>query len=220
MGFIWSVGALTLICLGVYALLRYQSNAEDEEQIRSKILQKSDAAYYLVSQYNKSVDEGNPLMSKKKLERKLKEISKSTKERKKYFENIKRENELKEESIKEYAQDMIDNRIFGYKYDSDIFKIFDTNREMSNAELVSNVQSHFDLTKDDAQDLINSWRNNDLINRCIWHKSKWEVGDILIKEKFKIGANDLTRGKWLILENKELKEKSEKYKRYFSSNDF
>ncbi|MCA0151730.1 hypothetical protein [Winogradskyella vincentii] len=191
MGFFASIGALAIIGFLIYVMLMYQSKKEEGQIKQRDILQNSDAATNMINQYNKSKQDGNQIMTELELEKKLKKLSKKPEEVESYNNKVKRDYERK----KEYDQSLIDDRVYGYKYDTDIFEIFDTNRELSTPELLSKVKAYYKINIEDAQNLIDNWSKHSLISDCIWG-GKYKYSSFLKDEEKKFFSELSKPEKW------------------------
>jgi len=161
------------------------------------------------------------------------QILNSPEDNRKVAKRVERQNEDELERIEEKNK----KRIVGYKYDEFIFKIFNDKHELTWAELEDGAQKTFNLEildleaireyqEDDmptpAQEILNIWFDNNLIELCKW--SEWseqnrfslehyKVGRVLRDKYYKINDYDITYDEWL--EEREITLKHNKYYDYF-----
>lgn len=213
MGFFESVGWLALIAGGVYVLLLFMSNKEDYKRERGKLIANNDKCQHLIYTYNKSVTDGKPIMTRDELTKRLNQTLTDPVEENKALEKIKRIKELDERMIQKKRE----RRKVGYKYEIEIFEIFDTNHELSKQELLSEIKYKFHANDIQADELLKLWKANYLVEICAWNKEKWEIGDTLTYESSNIDETDMTRVKWLEQQGKTLKPESQEYQDYINS---
>ena len=143
----------------------------------------------------------------------MKEIDKIIKDPKERQASINQINSREENKEKAWQEER-EKRKIGYKYQNEIFEIFDTNRELSYNELHAKIELKFRLKQEEANKLLKLWKKNKLIEKCYWNSKKWEVGAVLTSDIYSIDKNDMTRDKWLILNNKILNPESIEEKEY------
>jgi hypothetical protein len=195
-----SIGILSLIFGGIYFLLNNNKNKEYSQRLKNELIKNNSSCNNLIFKYNQSIDKGKPIMTYTELMKEIDIIIKDPAERQESINRINRIEDNKEKAIQENRE----NRKIGYKYQIEIFEIFDTNRELSYKELHENVELKFRLDQDEATKLLKLWKKNQLINKCYWNSKKWEVGSVLTSDSYSIDKNDMTRNKWLIINNKIL----------------
>lgn len=210
MGLLESLGGLVLIAGGVYAVVSYSSSKDNSDRLKSELMKNNNSCKNLIYKYNKSVSEGRPIMSHDEFIKELDKIIKNPKEKQQALDEIRFKEEFKEKEIQKQRE----RRKIGYKYDTEIFEIFDTNRELDYEELIPQIELKFRLDRKEAIILFELWKKNGLITSCNWNKNKWEVGYTLRFELYSIDKNDLTLDKWLVINNKKLNPMSDEEKRY------
>lgn len=206
-----SIGIIAIMAVAFYVYINYIDTKEREDKLKNKVLKNSGAAYDLVDKYNASIRSGKPIMTKAELDQRLKNISNSPSERRavlqKEQESFQREQNRKEE--------MRVKRRYGYKYDVDIFEIFGANREMNEDNLTESIVKRFMLDPLESKVLLRTWEDNELIKRCQWNKSTFEIGSLLSYPV--IDASDLVYSNWLKDNNIQLEERSKEYQEWSDS---
>lgn len=215
MEFLEAIGGLSLVAIGLYFLFKYADYKEQSDIENKRLIENNGSCQNLITKYNSSVAAGNPIMTSSQLTKRLNEIIRNPEVRENARKGIERKYEL--EKIRD--QRLRNQRKVGYKYEIEIFEIFDTNRELSHQNLISMIQLKFNLSAIKVSELVAKWKENQLIDKCSWNDNNWEVGLILTKEYFKIDETDLTRSKWLEQEGKTLKPESNEYRKYFDAID-
>lgn len=211
--FLEAIGAISLILLGLYFFMQNDLQKAQRDKKISEFAKHSWTAKILIYDYYKSVNNGNPIMSKKEYNKTLSKILNNPIEIKLVNESIKEsidtENRFKEENkIK---------RKVGYKYDVEIFEIFDLNRELPLTELLRKIEYKLNKNENQSNEILNIWIENSLINNCPWDNNLYEVGNVLISDYYKLDENDITRKKWLEINNKTLNSESLESLKYFDN---
>ncbi|MCK4665013.1 MAG: hypothetical protein KAT68_19240 [Bacteroidales bacterium] len=210
MGFMESIGMIAILFTGVYLLLRYLDYKVKSNDVITELEKNNDKCQDLIRRYNRSVIAGSPNMSFRELKKQLRKILRDPKEKQASIENIKRNQENKEK----FNQKLRDNRKIGYKYEIEIFEIFDINRELTKKQLLLGIQSKLNVNSVKAEELLEIWNENSLIEICPWNPKMFEVGIVLNSEQLNLDKNDLTRKKWLNQHKKTLKRQSHDYFAY------
>lgn len=92
-----------------------------------------------------------------------------------------------------------ESRKFGYKYETDIFEIFDIDVYLTKIDFLLKMQKHYNIDSTKADNLLKLWKKNSLIYDS---KDVITVGLILTSDCFALTDSDLTREKWLEMNNK------------------
>ena len=195
------IGWLAIVCVLGFWFIGHITKKDNANREVDEISKYSDKCIAL----RKSYASGN--MSHADLQQKLRETLKEPDERRIVMNRIQ---ELKNKDI-EREQEIRNQRKIGYKYEEEIFEIFDTKRKLPNEELVVGIQAKFNLSSDDARKLLDVWYYNELIKKCYDKKQYWEVGRILNSSRHNIDDDDLTREKWLAQNGKTLEPESNEY---------
>lgn len=201
MGFIELVGWFAISAIGFCLLLLYVSNKKKLDDEKDKLIANNDKCQALINRYNNSVIDEKPIMTYSELKKKLHQILKDPDEVQEALERIK----WKEKLDEEYEQMRRERRKVGYKYEIEIFEIFDTNRELSELELISRIESKFNINTLGAAELLKLWSANKLVMLCSRETKYWKIGYTLTLESSNIDKTDLTRAKWLNQQGKTLK---------------
>lgn len=210
MGFIELIGWLTLILGGGYFFLVYKTNEIDANNQIDKLIEHNDKCQDLIRERNRLVMSNKPTITHIELKKKLHEILNDPKEKQQSLQKIKSKKEFHEE----LNQINRNRRKCGYKYEIEIFEIFNTNREISFQDLISSIEFKFNVNNFQANELFDIWNENKLIEICQWNKNNWQVGKTLTCEFSNIDQTDLTRDKWINQRGKTLKPESIEYKTY------
>ena len=216
MKFIEFIGWSALVVGVGYLLLLYIYYKEESYQEKRELIANSFRCQNLIDSYNRSLIMGRPIMTDVELNRKLNQIIKDPIEAQDALERMKR----KKETDKEYKQRVRNRRKVGYKYEIEIFEIFDTNRELSEQKLLRETESKFSINEAQAKELLQLWIDNRLVEACPWNPKIFDVGDTLKSESLSIDKTDLTRSKWLKKHGKTLKPISKECKEYIESYGF
>ncbi len=215
MEFLEAIGGLSLVAIGLYFLFKYADHKEQSDRENKRLIENSGNCQRLIREYYSSVAAGKPIMTSRQLKKQLNEIIRNPEAREYERKVIERRNE----SEKKLEQKIRNQRKIGYKYEIEIFEIFDTNRELSHKNLILKIQLNFNINAVKANELLVEWKENELIKKCTWNDNNWEVGIILTDEFFNFDETDLTRRKWLAQEAKTLKPESNEYRKYVDGID-
>jgi hypothetical protein len=227
MDILQGIGIIALVIAAYFIYENYSRSQYISPEQDDWLHRYSDAYRELSIEFRAgSIDRGT-------FEKKKRQILNNPVESRKMVERVEKQNaadlERKEENNR--------MRIVGYKYDEFIFKIFNDNHELTWAELEDGVQKTFNLEildreaireyyEDDmltpAQEMLNIWFDNKLIEVCDW--SKWseqnrfnlehcKVGSVLRDKYYKINDYDLTYDEWL--KDKDITLKHNKYYDYY-----
>lgn len=201
MGFIEAIGWLTIIIGGIFLILRNMSNRERIDHEKSELIANNDHCQDLINKFNHSVISGNPIMTNRELKKKLYQILSDPNEEHEALERIKRKKKYEEELHQEKRL----KRKVGYKYEIEIFEIFDVNYEKSKKDLLTAIKTKYNLDTVQANELYKLWDSNDLIELCPWNSHNCIIGQTLTTNALIIDNTDLTREKWLQQNGKTLK---------------
>ena len=191
--------------------------SDNENEIRRKrkvLIDNSLDCKMLIYNYEESIINGNPIMTKKELNKRIDDILKVEKDD--ILESIKKraEEEIENKRI------LRENRKVGYKYDLEIFKIFNNSKELSESQLKEGVKKQFNIfDQDKIDDLISIWKENSLISQCEWNTSKFKIGSILKYDFYKIDEEDIIWDEWLKKNRIFLKPDSKEYNEYYKINN-
>lgn len=206
-----SIGILTLFAIIVYFILYNQKINDNKKNIRGEMIRNSWTCQALINEYNKSLDNGKLIISSSALQKKINQILMDEKE-----EILQRMKTAEDHSKSILERNRIDRK-FGYKHEENVFKIFSSNRELSISEIRERI---FKLKLSESNlivdDLINNWLLHQLIEKCPWNESKFQIGDILTGIFFKIDKEDIIWSEWLENNNIVLKPISQEYHNYVS----
>lgn len=221
----------TLSAMNIFGeILRDMSKAVDNfgegKRHQEFLIKNSDTCKELTYKYNNSLDKGKPLMDKNAFQKELIRIVSDPNEEKAIIAKIKRD----EESREIFRQRNRDMRKLGYKYEEEIFELFDTRRELDYGQILEGIRKIYKLEikgnidQDEmlekccrADELFSIWVENYLIQRCEWNTGHFKVGYVLEFETFSIDENDMTREKWLKQKGKSLVDHTDGcYKRYIA----
>lgn len=216
MKFIELIGWLALIVGGGYLLLLYYYYKEESREERDELIANNSKCKDLTDRYNRSVVIGKPIMTHNELNKKLHQIIKDPKEVQEAIESMERNKKVDEERKLENRT----MRKIGYKYEIEIFEIFDTNRELSEQELLRETKFRFNINEVQAKELLELWADNHLIKKCSWNRKVFEIGNTLTDENLSIDETDLTRSKWLKKHGKTLKPLSKECREFLDIYDF
>ena len=198
-----------------YLLLRYLTDRDKSERENKILIKNNDKCRDLISERNWAMRKGEPALTYEELNKRLNQILKQPGEIENALENM-RKHENSESQSKQWRRD---KRKIGYKYEIEIFEIFNTDREVTKEYVIERAQAKFNTTPEKAIALFDLWQVNQLVQQCHWDKDKWEVGTILSDTFYSLDENDLTQSKWLLANNKKLKPVSEAYKKYVDNID-
>jgi len=217
---------VVVVVVVVYISIQYYARQEREEYYRRKITANSLEYINLVGNYNKSVKQGKPIMSKIEFERKKKEIINSHTSRLKIDRAVEDEQNRAQLSAEKYAKERAaylnenleentKKRKFGNNFDEVIFKIFNDRWELTKDELLDGIDESRDLPfvyKEGQQyyisemflsseKILNLWIENSLIKKLYLGKNRDEiyytVGYILTEMEYKINSSDKVWPLWV-----------------------
>ena len=93
------------------------------------------------------------------------------------------------------------NRKFGYKYDDYIFSIFNTDKYLTENDLILRMGQKSLSNKNEIKKLINIWEEHSLL--CRSDNNRYYIGSILTNEYYKLTESDLTWDEWLKINGKK-----------------
>jgi hypothetical protein len=212
-----AIGGLTVFGLIIYLFVMYQTSQDDKKRNREKLVPYSDACQGLIRKYNREISDGKHSMDYYDLTKQLDKILSDPEE----LREINRRIESSEKRKQEWEIKRKESRKIGYKYEDDIFELFDTDRELSELDILLRLPEKYKVkTQDDFKSLLKIWEENDLVEKCHWNKEKWQIGNTLTSEFTKLFPSDITRNEWLEQHNKTLKENSKEYDEYLNDLPF
>ena len=206
-----SIGFLTVVGVVIYFLINNTDSNAQKKRIEGELIENSYACQSLIREFNKCHSNGKPLMSNELLRKKLREIIKDPQEKQRITENILN----KKTQIKKDEEERLRRIKVGYKYDEQIFEIFDNNRELSKTELMQSIKEKFRFNNlEESENLFEIWSKNWLISTCLWNRANWEIGSTLDRS-YDRSTGDITYDVWLKERNIILKPESDEYDEYF-----
>lgn len=210
-----SIGGLTIVALAVFLFFNYLEVKDYKEKEKQQIIKHSWACKIFISDYERSVKKGKPIMTESQFKKSLNKILKDKRVLLEVEKSIKlnEEEELRRSNLKRKW------RKIGYKYEENIFRIFNNNRELSKDALLFGAAVECKISDlGEVQELLKFWGENRLIQSCFWNKAVFEIGDVLTSKYYKIDDEDLIWEEWLNLNNIELKPFSEEFKNFQKNN--
>lgn len=206
-----AIGTLSIIGFIIILVINYYNSLDSKKHGNGMYIKHSTRCQDLIYDYNKSLDSGKPIMSAYKLQKELNRIVSDSNERKYIDEFLK----SKVEDNQKWMLKRKEFRKTGYKYENDIFEIFNSDRELSREEILMRMPTKYFVNGiNNLENIFSIWHQNDLITLCAWNKNKFHVGDTLTDEEYKIIESDLTHTDWLKLNKIILKEHSIEYNEY------
>jgi len=195
-GFLEAVGILSIIAIVGYLYLKHLDNEIYRKNENRKLAQYSEKGQEYIRKHDGTI------MSAYDYDKGLEKILNNPEERaiaeknKQEYEEWHRK--LEEENISRQKEE----RKFGYKYENDIFEIFDSDVNLSKNELLIRMENHFYIDKLQAENLLKLWCKNSLI--MTWgDNNTYIVGFILTLNSLKLTDSDMTRDKWLEINGKK-----------------
>lgn len=188
-----NIGVMSVIALAFYLYLRRLSNNERKKEENRTLARFS----------NKGEEVLKKELSEFEFDKELKKVFRDSKEKEAAI-NKKREYDewhLAYQLANEQKQK--ENRKFGYKYENDIFEIFNIDDELSTMEIIIRISDHYNIHTSEAEDILELWHRNSLLSYSR-KNDIYSIGLILTSEYFSLTESDLTRSKWLKINNKEL----------------
>ncbi|OYQ36063.1 hypothetical protein CHU92_10360 [Flavobacterium cyanobacteriorum] len=131
-----AIGGMTVFGIIVIIVLKYHTVREDKKFYRENYSKYSPQCQYLLYEYNQAKKNKKPFITSKQLIKEMDRILSSHSERKIIDEAIRNEKIRKhilEMKMKEY-------RKIGYKYEEDIFSIFNNKNNISTEYLLSEIE--------------------------------------------------------------------------------
>jgi len=201
MGILAAIGMLSILGGLIYLYLQHLSTKENKNNEKSRLIAKNDRCQNLIYEYNSSIRKGRPIMTHRELTKKLHKILDDPLEVEKAISKIEQEENFQ----KQFDQDRRKERKVGYKYEIEIFEIFDIRKYLSKEEILTGIRLKFNSDKNRANEIFEIWRSNNLITQ-FEKNNLWQVGAILTVEYFNLDKDDWTRIKWLVHQGKSLEE--------------
>lgn len=211
MDIVTSIGWLTIIAIVGGVIFHFMTKKEMSETEYRRLVKNNDKCQELIRKHNNAVAEGRSVLSNTEFQKQLQKILKDPNERQQALDKI----EQREKEKAELELDRRNRRKIGYKYETEIFEIFDIERELNHEALIEKIKFKFNTNDNQALKLLRIWYDNGLVSKCNWATKKWEIGYVLTSDIYKIDDNDLTRDTWLKQNGKTLKPESREYLRYY-----
>lgn len=196
-----SIGWLTIMAAAGGAFFYYISKKDSDEWENRRLIPHNDKCQNLINKHNQAVREGRPVLPNHEFQKQLRKILQDPKEKQQALDRIAQIEQEKEEQ----QQERRNKRKLGYKYDTVIFEIFDTDQVLGQEALLKEIKLRYNIDDHQAMKLLKIWSENDLISETEWKSKAWEVGQVLTLNIYKIDPMDLTRKAWLEQQGKTLK---------------
>ena len=188
-----NIGVMSVIALAFYLYLRRLSNNETKKEENRTLARFS----------NKGEEVLKKELSEFEFDKELKKVFRDSKEKEAAI-NKKREYDERHLAYQlANEQKQKENRKFGYKYENDIFEIFNIDDELLTMEIIIRISDHYNIHTSEAEDILELWHRNSLLSYSR-KNDIYSIGLILTSEYFSLTESDLTRSKWLKINNKEL----------------
>lgn len=194
-----AIGGLALVALAFYLFSNHLDQKSKKEETNREL-----------SRYSPGLQ---------KNEKEAQGIHALNKTREKYFsdpENVKKavnamnETEIKRQEDEErFKKEYIQNRVYGYEYEEEVFDIFIDGKAITKNELVKKIKDKLGLDYADAVIIIEEWQEHELIkNPSFKYPNAYELGRTLTTWANVVSLKDLSLGKYR--EQKGYFEKKEK----------
>jgi hypothetical protein len=203
MDIVTSIGWLAIMAIAGGIIFHFISKKDSEEWENRKLIPNNDKCQDLIRKHNQAVMEGRPALPHHAFQKELKKILQDPKEKQQALDRIAQKEKEKEEQELERRN----RRKVGYKYETEIFEIFDTEHVLDQEVLIKKIKLRYNTDDNQAMKLLKIWDENGLISETDWKSKKWKVGNVLTLDIYKIDATDLTRKTWLEQHGKTLKPK-------------
>lgn len=188
-----NIGVMSVIALAFYLYLRRLSNNETKKEENRTLARFS----------NKGEEVLKKELSEFEFDKELKKVFRDSKEKEAAI-NKKREYDERHLAYQlANEQKQKENRKFGYKYENDIFEIFNIDDELLTMEIIIRISDHYNIHASEAEDILELWYRNSLLSYSR-KNDIYSIDLILTSEYFSLTESDLTRSKWLKINNKEL----------------
>lgn len=188
-----NIGVMSVIALVFYLYLRRLSNNERKKEENRTLARFS----------NKGEEVLKKELSEFEFDKELNKVFRDSKEKEAAI-NKKREYDERHLAYQlANEQEQKENRKFGYKYENDIFEIYNIDDELSTMEIIIRISDHYNIHTSEAEDILELWHRNSLLSYSR-KNDIYSIGLILTSEYFSLTESDLTRSKWLKINNKEL----------------
>lgn len=188
-----NIGVMSVIALAFYLYLRRLSNNERKKEENRTLARFS----------NKGEEVLKKELSEFEFDKELNKVFRDSKEKEAAI-NKKREYDERHLAYQlANEQEQKENRKFGYKYENDIFEIYNIDDELSTMEIIIRISDHYNIHTSEAEDILELWHRNSLLSYSR-KNDIYSIGLILTSEYFSLTESDLTRSKWLKINNKEL----------------
>lgn len=217
--FLESIGGLALVGLFIYFIFRYVENKEHSDKVNSELIDHSPKCVNLRSKNYDRKSRGKPHLSDSEIERMSRKIIKDPKEKEEAISLAESERKnLAEYKRKEKADERRKRKV-GYKYEIEVFEIFDRNRELTKSQIVEGIIEKYSIDNDKAHEIFDLWIENWLISDSIWESGFYEIGFILNSELVNLDDDDWTWDKWLSKNNITLLPISKKAQAFYDEMD-
>lgn len=188
-----NIGVMSVIALAFYLYLKRLSNNETKKEENRTLARFS----------NKGEEVLKKELSEFEFDKELKKVFRDSKEKEAAI-NKKREYDERHLAYQlANEQKQKENRKFGYKYENDIFEIFNIDDELLTMEIIIRISDHYNIHASEAEDILELWYRNSLLSYSR-KNDIYSIDLILTSEYFSLTESDLTRSKWLKINNKEL----------------
>ncbi|WP_308991620.1 hypothetical protein QLS71_006280 [Mariniflexile litorale] len=206
--FILNIFAIIGVFVGGYQLFLFLAkNSEERKRTDDdvwELINNCNECRIYASYYDVSLDEIRNIQGFKKHRIELLKIINEPANRKEALESISEKKQIKLNQIKDFEN----KRKIGYKYENEIFEIFDTYYKLTQDEIIDGFMKKFSTNQTKATEIFQECYNNWLITkvntRIPTDEVFYEVGFILDSDGYKLTQNDLTRKEWLKKNNKVL----------------
>lgn len=116
--------------------------------------------------------------------------------------------EEKREEKRLQKQELINKRKVGYKYENEIFEVFDSYYKLTENEILEGFMVKFSTNRTKAAEIFQICIQNWLIMEVSTIKKQdeifYKIGPILDAKEYKLTNSDLTRKEWLERNNKSI----------------
>ncbi|MEW4922626.1 hypothetical protein [Algibacter sp. 2305UL17-15] len=209
--FLLNIFAIIGVFIGGYQLILFLAKKNEEKKRKDdevwELINNSSECRTYASNRVLSLDEIRNIQRLKKERIKLFKIIEEPTNRKEAQESI---NEKKQSQLNE-IKDLKNKRKIGYKYEIEIFEIFDTYYKLTKDEIVEGFMKEFSTNRTKASEIFQECYNNWLVTKVSTRVPNDEVffrvGLILESDRHKLTENDLTRKEWLKNNNKVLEHR-------------
>lgn len=199
-----TLGLFTVIAILLYRFLNANEESKLKEKKEIELMENSHECRDLGYSNNLNFNE---MLSRPNLNKELRQLIKDPKIR-----NVALKSVVEKKAVKQSEeQGYINKRKIGYKYENEIFEVFDTYYKLTQDEIVESFLNKFSTNRTKATEIFQECLNNWLITRVNTiiktDEVFYSVGLILDYDKFKLTHTDITRDEWLKKNNKKLEHR-------------